>query len=47
MERREFTPAEISGPKNAMGYPEAPIKSSVNDASTEPKARKINRKNPR
>lgn len=44
MERRQFTLAEISGPKNAMGYPEAPVKSTANGNPSEIKSKKIVRK---
>lgn len=44
MERRQFSLAEISGPKNAMGYPEAPIKSAMNGNPAETKSKKIVRK---
>jgi hypothetical protein len=38
MEKRKFTPAEIYGPKNAMGYPEKTY--TVSDIEVKLKRRK-------
>jgi hypothetical protein len=38
MEKRKFTPAEIYGPKNAMGYPEKTY--TVSDIEVKPKKKK-------